>query len=333
MKTTKIGDREVGVLGLGCMGMTYAYGQPDNEESIRVLHRALELRVNHWDTADVYGPRTNEELLALVLKDRRDDVFLATKFGIVHDRSLTSHQDLVAENAPLFIDGTPAYVKKAIDLSLQRLGVDHVDLYYLHRVDRRTPIEETVGAMADLVKAGKVKHLGLSDASPETLRRAHAVHPITALQNEYSLWTREHETRAFPVCRELGIKIVGYSPLGRGFLTGELKSEADLPEGDWRRNNPRFQGENFTKNLEMVATVRNLATRKGATPAQVALAWVLAQGEDILPIPGTKRVKYLEQNVASTTVTLSAEDLAELSALAPTAGDRYNEVMMANVGG
>jgi len=332
MKTRKLGDWEVGAIGLGCMGMSHAYGTPDDQESIRVLNRALELGVNHWDTADIYGPRTNEELLSRVLKDRRPEVFLATKFGIVYDRSITSHQDLVAKNEPYFIDGTAAYVKKACEASLLRLGVDHIDLYYLHRVDRRTPIEEAVGAMAELVKEGKVRFLGLSEASVSTLRRANAVHPITALQNEYSLWTRDHEREVIPTVRELGITLVAYSPLGRGFLSGELKSPDDLAEDDWRRGNPRFQGENFFKNLEMVETVSQIAERKGVLPAQVALAWVLAQGEGIVPIPGTKRLKYLEQNVAATEIELTADDVAELSTLEPT-GPRYNEAMMANLGG
>lgn len=332
MKTRKLGDWEVGAIGLGCMGMTHAYGQPDEEGSIQVLNRALELGVNHWDTADIYGPRTNEELLSRVLKDRRPEVFLATKFGIVYDRSLTSHQDLVAANEPYFIDGTPAYVKKACEASLRRLGVDHIDLYYLHRVDRRTPIEDTVGALAELVQEGKIRFVGLSEASVSTLRRAHAVHPITALQNEYSLWTRDHETEVIPTCQELGITFVAYSPLGRGFLSGELKSPDDLEPNDWRRTNPRFQGENFFKNLEMVETVKALAERKGVLPAQLALAYVLTKNPNMIPIPGTKRLKYLEQNVAATEINLTPEEIADLSTLQPS-GARYNDAMMANLGG
>ena len=332
MKTRKLGDWEVGAIGLGCMGMSHAYGQPDDAESIQVLNRALDLGVSHWDTADIYGPRTNEELLSRVLKDRRQEVFLATKFGIVHDRTLTSHQDLVAQNSPYFLDGSPAYVKKACEASLFRLGVDHIDLYYLHRVDRRTPIEDTVGAMAELVQEGKVRFLGLSEASVSTVRRAYSVHPITALQNEYSLWTRDHEAEVIPACRELGITFVAYSPLGRGFLSGELNSPDDLEATDWRRGNPRFQGENFYRNLEMVETVKAIADAKGATPAQVALAWVLGQNPEMIPIPGTKRIKYLEQNIAATEVELTPAEVAVLSTLEP-AGPRYDEAMMANIGG
>lgn len=329
---TSTTDRIPGPIGLGCMGMTHGYGHPNGQESIDVLHRALELGIKHWDTADIYGPRTNEELLSQVLRNRRSDVFLATKFGIVYDRSLTTHQDLVAQNVPYFLDGTPEYVKKACEASLRRLGVDHIDLYYLHRRDKRVPIEETVGAMAKLVEEGKVRFLGLSEVSPETLRKAHSTHPITALQSEYSLWTRDHETSVIPTARSLGITLVAYSPLGRGFLTGELRSPDDIEEGDWRKDNPRFQGENFLKNLEMVETIKGLASKKGVEPSQIALAWVLAQGDGIVPIPGTKRLKYLEQNAAATRVELSAEELELLSTLKPT-GPRYTEAMMANVNG
>ncbi|MCC7230991.1 MAG: aldo/keto reductase [Fimbriimonadaceae bacterium] len=333
MRKTRLGSDEVGAIGLGCMGMTYAYGSGNDAESLRVLERSLELGVNLWDTADIYGPRSNEELLASVLANRRSRVFLATKFGIVYDRSLTSHQDLVQADTPYFIDGTPQYVRKACEASLLRLRTDHIDLYYLHRVDRRTAIEETVGAMSELVKEGKVRYLGLSEASMGTLRRAHSVHPITALQNEYSLWTRDHESEVIPTCRDLGIKFVAYSPLGRGFLTGELRSEADLQPDDWRRGNPRFQGENFARNLEMVETVRAIAHEKGVKGAQVALAWVLAQGDGILPIPGTKHVSYLEQNVGAVELELSTADLDALSRLQPASGARYGETMMANLGG
>lgn len=333
MRKTRLGSDEVGAIGLGCMGMTYAYGIGDDAESRRVLERSLELGVNLWDTADIYGPRSNEELLASMLAIHRPQVFLATKFGIVYDRSLTSHQDLAQADTPYFIDGTPQYVRKACEASLLRLGVDHIDLYYLHRVDRRTPIEETVGAMSELIKEGKIRYLGLSEASIGTLRRAHAVHPITALQNEYSLWTRDHESEVIPTCKELGIEFVAYSPLGRGFLTGEIRSEADLQPDDWRRGNPRFQGENFAKNLNMVETVRTIAVAKGATGAQIALAWVLAQGDRILPIPGTKRVSYLEQNVGSVEIELSQTELNALSSLQPASGARYTEAMMSNLGG
>lgn len=333
MRTRKIGNDEVGAIGLGCMGMTHGYGVPNNEESLRVLDRALELGVNLWDTADAYGPKTNEELLAQRLNTRRSDVFLATKCGIVHDRSLTSHQDLVELGEPYFIDGTPSYVKKACDASLKRLGIDHIDLYYLHRADRRTPIEDTMGAMKELVEGGKVRYVGLSEVSTVTLRRAHAVHPVTALQNEYSLWTRDHEASVIPTCRELGISFVCYSPLGRGFLTGELTTPESLPENDWRRTNPRFQGENFYANLGIVETVREIARYRHATPAQIALAWLLAKGEDIIPIPGTKRVRYLEVNAAAADIQLTKAELDVLSGLPAPAGPRYNEAMMANIGG
>lgn len=325
MNQRKIGGESVGAIGLGCMGMSWAYGPSDRDESIRVLERALELGVNHWDTADLYGAGTNEELLAGVLKAHRGDVFLATKFGNVYDRGMTSHQDLVAANSPWIVDGTPAYVRSALERSLQRLGVDHVDLYYQHRVDDRVPIEETVGAMAEQVRAGKVRHLGLSEASAETIRRAHAVHPIAAVQSELSLWTRDYAEDVVPLCAELGIAFVAYSPLGRGFLTGQIKKYDDLPADDWRRQNPRFQGENFAKNLELVAATEAVAARHGATPAQIALAWVISRGDHVAPIPGTKRVKYLEENVGADEVRLSAEDLATLDALQPAAGERYPE--------
>ena len=333
MKTRIIGGRAVGEIGLGCMGMTHAYGSPNNEESLRVLDRALELGVDLWDTADIYGPRTNEELLGQALKGRRDQVFLSTKCGIVYDPAMSSHADAKAEGAAYLVDGTPSYIKKACEASLTRLGTDYIDLYYLHRADRRTPIEETMGAMADLVAEGKVRHVGLSEVSTVTLRRAHAVHPVAALQNEYSLWTRDHEADVLPSCRELGIAFVAYSPLGRGFLTGELSTPDALPEGDWRRNNPRFQGENFYANMGILETVREIAKYKGATPSQVALAWLLAKGDDIIPIPGTKRRRYLEQNVEAADLHLSAAELGVLSKLEPASGARYNEAMMANIGG
>ena len=333
MTTRKIGNDEVGAIGLGCMGMSHAYGTPDNDESLRVLDRALELGVNLWDTADAYGPGTNEELLAQRLATRRAEVFLATKCGIVHDRALTSHQDLVDRGEPYFIDGTPAYVKKSCEASLKRLGVSHIDLYYLHRADRRTPIEDTMGAMAELVNEGKIRYVGLSEVSTVTLRRAYVIHPVSALQNEYSLWTRDHEASVIPTCRELGIAFVCYSPLGRGFLTGELSTPESFPENDWRRTNPRFQGENFYANLGIVETVREIARYKRATPAQIALAWLLAKGDDIIPIPGTKRVRYLEQNAGAADITLSKAEMDVLSGLPAPSGARYNEAMMANIGG
>lgn len=328
MKQRTIGNTEVGAIGLGCMGMSWAYGQPDNDESIKVLHRALELGVNHWDTADLYGAGENEKLLAKVLPSVRDQVFLATKFGNVYDRTLTSHQDLVEQNAGWIVDGTPEYVRKSMDLSLQRLGVDHVDLYYQHRVDNRVPIAETVGAMAELVKAGKTKYIALSEASADTIRAAHAVHPISAVQSEFSLWTRDYEADVIPLCAELGISFIPYSPLGRGFLTGQIKSVDDLAPDDWRRSNPRFTGENFQKNLDIVTKIRGIAENKGVTVSQIALAWVLAQGNHILPIPGTKRIPYLEDNAWTNDVTLTKHEIAELSAILPPEGSRYQEGAM-----
>lgn len=330
MKQRRIGDRMVGEIGLGCMGMSWAYGQgATTEEAHSVLNRALELGVNHWDTADMYGAGENEKLIGPVVQERRDDVFLATKFGNVYDKSLTSHQDQVEANVPWIVDGTPEYARRAIDLSLQRLGVDQIDLYYLHRVDPQVPIEETVGAMAEFVMAGKVKHLGISEVSAATIRRANAVHPIAAVQNEFSLWTRDSEEFELPVAKELGITLVPYSPLGRGFLTGEIKSLDDLAPDDWRRNNPRFQGENFAKNFEIVEQVKAIASKHEATPAQVALAWVLAQGENIVPIPGTKRISRLEENVASADLVLSSEELKALSEIIQPEGLRYPEFAMA----
>ncbi|MHB8635234.1 MAG: aldo/keto reductase [Fimbriimonadaceae bacterium] len=331
MKQRTIGKDPVGEIGLGCMGMSWAYGPGDEVESLKVLDRALELGVNHWDTADMYGAGENERLLAKSLPGKRDRVFLATKFGNVFDGSLSSHRDLADSGGGMFVDGTPAYAAKCIDRSLKRLGVDHVDLYYLHRVDPRTPIEETVGAMAEFVKAGKTRYLGLSEASAETIRRAHAVHPIAAVQSEFSLWTRDYEADAVPLCAELGIAFVPYSPLGRGFLTGEIKTVEDLPEGDWRRSNPRFQGENFVKNLEIVALAEQIAKKHNATAAQVALAWVLAQGDHLCPIPGTKRLKYLELNADAAVLALASDELHALSSVAPPAGDRYPAQQMARI--
>jgi aryl-alcohol dehydrogenase-like predicted oxidoreductase len=323
MKTRRLGTQGliVSAQGLGCMGMSDFYGERDEAESVATVHRALELGVNFLDTADMYGPFTNEQLVGKALQGKRDNVVLATKFGI--QRS----------DDPAFrgINGRPEYVKQACDASLQRLGVSHIDLYYQHRVDQSVPIEETVGAMSELVQSGKVRFLGLSEAGPQTIRRAHAVHPISAVQTEYSLWSRDPEDDILPAVRELGIGFVAYSPLGRGFLTGQIKSFDDLDADDYRRESPRFQGENFDKNLQLVERIGDIAREKGITPAQLALAWVLAQGEDIVPIPGTKRRKYLEENIAGTDVELTAEDLSRIDELMPqgaASGGRYPEEMM-----
>ena len=316
METRTLGSLTVSALGLGCMGMSEFYGQGDEKESVATIQAFLDAGGTLLDTADMYGPFTNEKLVGAAIAGRRDDVVLATKFG----------NERREDGSWVGINGKPEYVRAACDASLQRLGVDHIDLYYQHRVDKTVPIEETVGAMAELVQAGKVKHLGLSEASADTVRRAHAVHPITALQTEYSLWEREPETKIFPVLAELGIGFVPYSPLGRGFLTGQLRSEEDFAADDFRRHSPRFQGENFTRNLELVDRVTELATEKGCTPAQLALAWLLAQGEHIVPIPGTKKRERLRENLGAVDVELSANDLARLDELAPAgvaAGARY----------
>ena len=316
----------VSAVGLGCMGMSDFYGPSDDAKSIETLHHALGAGVNFWDTADMYGTGRNEELVGKGLKGRREEVVLATKFGVVR----------APDGAMLGISGKPEYVRQACDASLKRLGTDHIDLYYQHRVDPQVPIEETVGAMADLVRQGKVRHIGLSEAAAGTLRRASKVHPITALQTEYSLWSRDLEDEILPACRELGIGVVAYSPLGRGFLSGKIRSLDDLDPSDWRRQNPRFQGENLEKNLALADRIREIAGRKGCAPAQLALAWILAQGRDVVPIPGTRSPERLDENAASTTVALSADDLAEIREALPrtmVAGLRYPEAAMATLNG
>lgn len=321
MKTRTLGrlGPEVSAIGLGCMGMSAFYGPPSTEQDgIALIHRALDLGLTFFDTAEMYGPHTNEVLLGKALNGRREEAFVATKFGIGYN----------ADRTALTVDGSPANVRRAIEGSLQRLGTDHVDLYYLHRVDANTPIEETVGAMAELVKEGKVRFLGLSEAAPATLRRGHAVHPITALQTEYSLWSREPEDEILATCEELGVGFVPYSPLGRGFLSGDIRSVEDLAPDDFRRSNPRFQGENFQKNLDLVEAVSGIAADKGVTPAQLALAWVLAQGDNLVPIPGTRRIRTLEENIAAADIVLTGEDLAKIEAVFPkgaASGHRYAE--------
>ncbi len=327
MKTRKLGQLEVSALGLGCMGMSAFYGSTDEGEAIATIRRALELGINFIDTAQLYGPLTNEQLVGKAISGRRDEYVIATKFARRMDDAVPGEMSTIGP-----LDGSPEHVKRSIDGSLRRLGTDYVDLYYQHRVDPNVPIEETVGAMGELVQQGKVRHIGLSEAAPETIRRAHAVHPITVVQTEYSLWTRDPEAEVLPTCRELGIGFVAYSPLGRGFLSGRFKSPDELDDNDFRRSGPRFTGENLDANLKLAAKVAEIAQEKGVTPAQLALAWVLAQGEDVVPIPGTKRRKYLEENAASVDVELTPDDLERIEAELPrAAGERYDEAGMASV--
>ncbi len=325
-RTLGVDGPQVSAIGLGCMGMSAFYGATDEPEALRTIARALDLGCDFLDTSDMYGPHTNEELVGRAIAARRSEVFLATKFGIRLERGEAGSPPKRS------IDGSPEYVRAACEASLQRLGVEHIDLYYQHRVDPNTPIEETVGAMAELVRAGKVRHLGLSEASAETIRRAHAVHPIAAVQTEFSLWTRDVQEEILPTLQELGIALVAYSPLGRGFLSGRFSSPDELDEGDFRRYGPRFTGENLKENLKLAQRVKDLAAEKGVTPGQLALAWVLHQGEHVVPIPGTKRVSYLEENLAAAEIELNADEVRRISETVPTAtGARYDEAGMRTV--
>ncbi len=323
MKHVSLGGLDVSRIGLGAMSMSgyYNTGEGSDAESIRAIHRALDLGVTHLDTAEIYGPYSNEELVGRAIKHRRDQVVVATKFGLV------SHSG----GGPGVLDSSPANIRAAAEGSLKRLGIDHIDLYYQHRVDLNTPIEDTVGALAELVAEGKVRHIGLSEAGPDTIRRAHAVHPVAALQTEYSLWTRDPEPELLPLLRELGIGFVPYSPLGHGFLTGKIRSTEEFADDDWRKTNPRFTGENFQRNLRIIDEVEAVAAEVGATPAQIALAWLLAQGDDIAPIPGTKRVARVEENTAADRVELSAEQVERLNSLSPAVGERHEEAQMAAI--
>jgi aryl-alcohol dehydrogenase-like predicted oxidoreductase len=324
MKTRKLGELEVSALGLGCMGMSAFYGSADEDEAIRTIHRARELGINFLDTAQLYGPLTNEALVGRAIKGHRDEYVIATKFARRMDNATPGDMSSIGE-----LDGSPDHVKSSIEISLRQLGTDYVDLFYQHRVDPNVPIEETVGAMAELVEQGKVRYIGLSEAAPETIRKAQDVHPITAVQTEYSMWTRDPEGEVLPTCRELGIGFVPYSPLGRGFLSGRFTKPEDLDEGDFRRRGPRFTGENLEQNIKLASKVKEIAQEKGITPAQLAIAWVLAQGDDLVPIPGTKRRNYLEDNAGAVDVELTEEDLKRIDEeLPPVAGERYDEAGM-----